>query len=105
MKLLKAFFSSKLKKTLVKTKRMPVRLKRQSTKNIFLGKGDIKHNNDKAIITFFVHNAERLFLDRAIFLLNRALYKPLRPLIRYLHTNKHKQVRVTYNRILSFKEY
>jgi hypothetical protein len=105
MKLLKAFFASKLKNTLIKTRRLPIRFKRQSTKSIFVGRGDIKHNNDKAIITFFAHNAERLFLDRAIFLLNRALYNPVRRLKRYLHTNKYKQVRITYNRILSFKEY
>lgn len=105
MKLLKGYFSSELKKTLGKTKRLPARIKRMSTKKIFVGKGEIKHSNDKAIVTFYIHNAERLFLDRAITLLSRALYNPARPLIRNIHKNKHKQVRITYNRILSFKEF
>lgn len=105
MKLLKAYFFSNLKNTLTNVKRLPNRFRRHSTKKIFVGKGEIKHNNDKAIVTFYVHNAERLFLDRAIFLLNRFLYEPLRPLKRYIFTNKHKQVKMTYNRILSFNEY
>lgn len=105
MKLLKGYFTSELKKTLGKTKRLPARIKRMSTKKIFVGKGEVKHSNDKAIVTFYIHNAERLFLDRAIALLSRALYNPARPLIRNLHKNKHKQVRITYNRILSFKEF
>lgn len=105
MKLLKGYFSSELKKTLAKTKRLPARIKRMSTKKIFVGKGEVKHSNDKAIVTFYIHNAERLFLDRAIALLSRALYNPARPLIRNIHKNKHKQVRITYNRILSFKEF
>jgi len=109
MKLLKSYFSSELKKTLA-NKHLPLsprekRIRRMSTKKIFVGKGEIKHSNDKAIVTFYIHNAERLFLDRAIALLSRALYNPARPLVRNIHKNKHKQVRVTYNRILSFKEF
>jgi hypothetical protein len=109
MKLLKSYFSSELKKTLA-NKHLPLsprekRIRRMSTKKIFVGKGEIKHSNDKAIVTFYIHNAERLFLDRAIALLSRALYNPARPLVRNIHKNKHKQVRVTFNRILSFKEF
>lgn len=105
MKLLKAYFSSELKKSLPKTKRLATRWRRHSTKKIFVGKGEIKHSNSKAIITFYVHNAERLFLDRAIVLMTRLLYSPARPLRKYTHTNIHKQVKITYNRALSFKEF
>lgn len=105
MRLLKAFFSSQLKKNFLKIKRLPIRFRRHLTKKIFVGKGEIKHSNDKAIITFYVHNAERLFLDRAICLLSRLLYDPVRPLIKYTHTNTHKKDKITYNRTLSFKEF
>lgn len=105
MKLLKAYFSSELKKNLPKTKRLAIRWRRHSTKKIFVGRGEIKHSNNKAIITFYVHNAERLFLDRAIVLMTRLLYSPARPLRKYTHTNIHKQVKITYNRALSFKEF
>ena len=105
MKLLKGYFSSELKKILPKTKRLPARIRRMSTKTIFVGKGEVKHSNDKAIVTFYIHNAERLFLDRAIVLLSRALYNPARPLMRNIYRNKSKQVRITYNRILSFNEF
>lgn len=105
MKLLKGYFSSELKRILPKTKRLPARIRRMSTKKIFVGKGEVKHSNDKAIVTFYIHNAERLFLDRAIVLLSRALYNPARPLVRNIYTNRSKQVRITYNRILSFNEF
>ena len=110
MKLLKSYFSSELKKTSANNKHLPLsprekKIRRLTTKKILVGKGEVKHSNDKAIVTFYIHNAEKLFLDRAIALLSRALYNPARPLIRNIHKNKHKQVRVTYNRILSFKEF
>lgn len=104
IKLLKSYFSFELKNTVSKTLRGKF-IRRMSTKKIFLGKGEIKHSNDKAIVTFYIHNAERLFLDRAITLLDKALYDPARPLTRSIYKNKYKQVKVTYNRILSFKEY
>lgn len=105
MKLLKAYFGSELKENLPKTKRLATRYRRHSTKKIFVSKGELKHSNDKAIITFYVHNAERLFLDRAICLLSRLLYNPARPLTNYTHTNIHKKEKTTYNRTLSFKEF
>ena len=104
MKLLKGYFSSELRKTTGKGERKGKRIRRMSTKKIFVGKGEVKHSNDKAIVTFYIHNAERLFLDRAIFLPYRALYNPARPLVQNVLTNKDK-VKITYNRILSFKEF
>jgi hypothetical protein len=105
MRLLKAYFSSELKEELPKTKRLATRYRRHSTKKIFVGKGELKHSNDKAIVTVYVHNAERLFLDRAICLLSRLLYNPARALTKYTHTNVHKKEKITYNRTLSFKEF
>jgi hypothetical protein len=105
MRLLKAYFSSELKEDLPNTKRLATRYRRHSTKKIFVGKGEIKHSNDKAIVTIYVHNAERLFLDRAICLLSRLLYNPARALTKYTHTNIYKKEKITYNRTLSFKEF
>jgi len=105
MRLLKAYFSSELKESLPKTKRLAIRYRRHTTKKIFVGKGELKHSNDKAIVTFYVHNAERLFLDRAISLLSRLLYNPARALTKYTHTNIHKKEKITYNRTLSFNEF
>lgn len=113
MKLLKSYFGSELKKTWKSEKGnegtegkggRERRIRRMSSNKIFVGKGEVKHSNAKAIVTFYIHNAEKLFLDRAITLLSRALYNPARPL-RNINKNKHKQVRITYNRILSFKEF
>ena len=105
MKLVKAYFKSELKEILPKTKRLATRYRRHVTKKIFVAKGELKHSNDKAIITLYVHNAERLFLDRAISLLSRLLYNPARPLTKYTYTNMHKKEKIIYNRTLSFKEF
>lgn len=104
MKLLKSYFSFELKKTASNSPRGRL-IRRMSTKKIFVGKGEVKHSNDKAIVTFYIHNAEKLYLDKAITVLGKALYDPTRPLVRNVYKNKYKQVKVTYNRILSFKEY
>lgn len=105
MKLLKGYFSSQLKRTTKKGARKAKRIRRMSTKRIFVGKGEVKHSNDKAIVTFYIHNAEKLFLDRAIALLSRALYNPVRPLTQSVITNKDQEKIIKYNRILSFEEF
>lgn len=119
IKLVKGYFSSELKSSSNPHEgcfaidqanqkdlpHVPKRIKRMSTKKILVGKGEVKHSNDKAIVTFYIHNAEKLFLDRAIALLSRALYNPSRPLTKYTQINKNKQEKIIYNRILSFKEF
>lgn len=105
MRLLKAYFSSELKENLPHIKRLSKRYRRHSTKKIFVGKGDLKHSNDKAIVTFYIYNAERLFLNRAITLLSRLLYNPARPLTSYTQLKGHKQEKIIYNRSFSFNDF
>lgn len=105
MRLLKAYFSSELKENFPDLKRISKRARRYTTKKIFVGKGDLKHSNDKAIVTFYVHNAERLFLNRAISLLSRLLYNPARPLTSYTQRKGHKEEKIIYNRSFSFNDF
>ena len=105
MRLLKAYFSSELKENFPDLKRISKRARRYTTKKIFVGKGDLKHSNDKAIVTFYVHNAERLFLNRAITLLSRLLYNPARPLTSYTQRKGHKEEKIIYNRSFSFNDF
>lgn len=105
MRLLKGYFSSELKENLPHVKRLAKRYRRHSTKKIFVGKGELKHSNDKAIVTFYVHNAERLFLNRAITILSRLLYNPARILTSYTELNRHKQEKIIYNRSFSFNDF
>lgn len=105
MKLLKAYFNFQLKKQYTITKRLVTRFKRLSTKRIFIGKGEIKHSFSNIIITFYVHNTERFYLNKAIKVLRRALYNPITPLRKYVAIDIYNNVRISYNRSFSLKEY
>jgi hypothetical protein len=65
MDLLKSYFNAQLNKEFLKTKIKPLqmRFKRLSTKRTFVGKGHLKHTNNKVIITFFIYNTEGMFLS------------------------------------------
>src|SRR5256885_6904582 len=80
MKLLKSYFNFQINRKVLKTKSMPTRFKRLSTKRIFVGKGELKHTSSKVIITFYVHNTEKMYLSRAVNLVFKSLYNPKRRL-------------------------
>lgn len=66
-KIIKSYFNSSIAiedknaKSQAKT-RFFTRYKRTSLKNIFVGKAELKHTNDKVIITLYVFDGERNFL-------------------------------------------
>jgi hypothetical protein len=105
MKLLKSYFNLQLNHKILKIKRVPNRLKRIGTKRIFVGKGDIKHTNDKIIITFYVHNTENKFLSRALFKMENALYQPKKRLSWFVSFDRNQKRIITYNRPFSLREY
>lgn len=61
-KIIRSYFSlSPLYKN-KKSKRVEIRFKRLSLNKILLGKSEIKHTNDKVIITLYVYNRNKKFL-------------------------------------------
>ena len=62
MTLLKSYFNSQIKDKKIKNKRKVIETRRFTTKRIFIGKGELKHVNNKVIITFYVYNTEAMFL-------------------------------------------
>jgi len=76
MKLLKGYFNFETKRKILKTKPLTTKLKRLTTKKIFVGKGDLKHTSSKAIITFYVYNTTRMYLISKINELSKILYDP-----------------------------
>jgi hypothetical protein len=68
MNLLKSYYNMHLKEKQIiskrKTKRRVKRYKRLSPTKIFVGKGNLKHTNDKVVITLYVYNTEKLYLNR-----------------------------------------
>jgi hypothetical protein len=72
-KLIKAYFYLNPKNSLFqniltkksKSSRSRIRSKRISTQRIFVSKPEMKHTNDKAIITIFTHNRpKRIFMQK-----------------------------------------
>jgi hypothetical protein len=62
MTLLKSYFNSQIKDKKIKNKRKVIETRRFTTKRVFIGKGELKHVNNKVIITFYVYNTEAMFL-------------------------------------------
>ena len=66
--ILKSYLNSQIKiKNLAKKRKRKGRTSKRkfrfkSSKSIFVGKGDIKHSNDRVIITLFLYNAEKMYL-------------------------------------------
>lgn len=104
MKLLKSYFNFQFKLKAFKIKRIATRYKRLSANKIFVGKGDLKHTNNKVVITFYVYNTENFFLSRNIKYLIKSLYKPI-PLKRYVNIDRYDKRIITYNRPFSLDEY
>lgn len=84
IKLLKSYFNFEIKRKVLKTKPLATRFKRLTTKRVFVGKGDLKHTSNKAIITFYIYNTTKLYLSRVRFLIRKLLCNdiPLKQLIK-----------------------
>jgi len=82
MDLLKSYFNAQLNKEFLKTKIKPLqmRFKRLSTKRTFVGKGHLKHTNNKIIITFFIYNTEGMFLSSLFRAMNIKTFLPKKDL-------------------------
>jgi len=103
MNLLKSYFNLQLnQKSLKINKRIPMRVKRVSTKKVFVGRGDLKHTNDKVLITFFVLNTEGMFLALNYERVKAALYYPKKAL--QMFVNYDRKVKLTYNWPFSLKK-
>jgi Mitochondrial ribosomal protein (VAR1) len=96
--LLKSYFNFEIKRKVLKTKPLATRFKRLTTKRVFVGKGDIKHTSNKAIVTFYIYNTTKLYLSRVRFLIRKLLCNniPLRQLIK-IEDKKDKNKIEMYN--------
>lgn len=64
--LIKGYFSLYFNSRFLKSKYIPVRKKRKSLNKIFVSKAEVKHTNNKALITVYVYNKERMSLLKKI---------------------------------------
>lgn len=107
MGLLKSYFNAQLNKEFLKTNIKPLqkRFKRLSTKRTFVGKGHLKHTNNKVIITFFVYNTEGMFLSSLFRAMNIKAFLPKKDLKWRITWEDEENIKITYNRWFTLKEY
>ena len=107
MDLLKSYFNAQLNKEFLKTKIKPLqmRFKRLSTKRTFVGKGHLKHTNNKIIITFFIYNTEGMFLSSLFRAMNIKTFLPKKDLKYHINWEDEDNIKITYNRWFTLKEY
>ena len=106
IKLLKSYFNFNIKlNKFYKIKQLATRYKRLSAKKIFVGKGDLKHTNDKVIITFYVYNTEKMSLLNHLRKVYEILYGPVKDLRRFINRDRDGNDIITYNRPFTLKEY
>jgi hypothetical protein len=104
--LIKSYFNSNLKLIkYYKIKQLATRYKRLSAKKIFVGKGDLKHTNDKAIITIYVYNTEKMFLLSQLKKIHNILYNKKKSLKKYVNIDINGKETINYNRPFTLNEY
>lgn len=107
MNLLKSYFNAQLNKEFLKTKIKPLqmRFKRLSTKRTFIGKGHLKHTNNKVIITLFVYNTEGMFFSSLFRAMNIKAFFPKKDLKYRIAWEDEENIKITYNRWFTLREY
>jgi hypothetical protein len=56
-----------------KLKSTPLRIRRVSTKRVFVGKGELKHTSNKVILTFYIYSTEGMVLSYAFKYISQGL--------------------------------
>jgi hypothetical protein len=79
--LIKNFFNLQLNYKFLFKKYKPYRLRSKSMNKIFASKAEIKHTNNKAILTVYVYNREKISLLKKIKRLNKSFYNKVKLLI------------------------
>ena len=107
MSLLKSYFNSKLNKEFLKMKIKPLqrRFKRLTTKRTFVGKGHLKHTNNKVTITFFIYNTEGMFLSSLFRAMKIKILFPKKDLKYNITWERNGDITKTYNRWFTLNEY
>jgi len=121
MNLLKTYFNSILKPKFLTTakpspskkkikrgqkiKVIPIRIRRVSTKRVFVGKGDLKHTNNKIILTFYIYSTEGMVLSHTYKALTQGLFHPRNALEKTITWSRAGKKITTYNRIFSLYEF
>lgn len=105
MKILKSYFNFFINYKLLETKRIANRYRKLSSNKVFVGKGELKHTNEKVMITSYVYNTEQLYLKNLIRKEAKSLYYPNKILRKEITIDRNKKDVILYNRPFTLKEY
>lgn len=109
MKLFKGYFNYGIrlfqKNKSILCRALPMRYRLLSTKKAFVGKGDLKHTNNKVIITFYLYNAQEMFISDNFNSRVKALLLPNKSLKREIISNGENEKIILYNRMFNIFEF
>jgi hypothetical protein len=88
MNILKGYFSMFINHKTLNIKYVSKLYRKRSPKRIFIGKGELKHTSNKAIVTFYVYNTEKISLKREYKKLYLSFFSPKK---RYIILNNSKE--------------
>jgi hypothetical protein len=92
----------------IKTKRI-IKHKRLTPRQVFVGKGSLKHTSNKVTITLYTYSLLKIFLLRKIKRLIHFLYFPQTTLVLFITKDlldpQKKRRQISYNRPLSLQEF
>jgi len=75
-----------------------------SANKVFVGKGELKHTNEKVIITSYLYNVEEFYLKNLLLKEARVLFYPKKELEKETFIIKGREV-IKYNRRFTLKEF
>ena len=98
-KMIKSYFNLRFKNKFIHLKHMSLKRKRSLLKRIYVSNVEIKHTNNKAIITLYVLNTQKKKLFQQ-YLKGKAIYKWIRFCISRIQKNIFKQCISYYRNLL-----
>jgi len=104
MVLLKSYFNLFLKPKNKKIKRTFNKHRKLSANKVFVGKGELKHTNEKVIITSYVYNVKKFYLTNLLLKEARVLFYPNKELEKETFIINDRQV-IKYNRRFTLAEF
>jgi len=84
---------------------IPIRIRRVSTKRVFVGRGELKHTSQKINLTFYLYSTEGMVLSYTYKALTQGLFHPRNKLKETITWTRAGKKITTYNRIFSVYEF
>lgn len=105
MMLLRSYFNFFVNHKILRTKRMLNRYRKLSANKIFVGKGELKHTNNRIVITSYIYNVQEFYLKGLLAKQSKLTYYTNKILKQEVNINKTKKNVIVYNRPFTIHEF